>query len=155
MQVIVKGLYNLSKIKNLIAREILDSRGNPTIEVDVVLENNQFGRMSAPSGASTGTKEAVEIRDNDPRRYLGKGVKQAIVAVQKISNEIIGLDVNEGDEIDNLMIKIDGTENKSNLGANPILAISMAVAKAASEFNNLKWNAVSSYSFLKKEDCSS
>ena len=137
MQVIVKGLYNLSKIKNLIAREILDSRGNPTIEVDVVLENNQFGRMSAPSGASTGTKEAVEIRDNDPRRYLGKGVKQAIVAVQKISNEIIGLDVNEGDEIDNLMIKIDGTENKSNLGANPILAISMAVAKAASEFNNL------------------
>jgi len=122
-----------STIYKIIAREILDSRGNPTIEVDVTLSNGSLGRAAVPSGASTGEHEAVELRDNDTLRYLGKGVKKAVKIVNTtIANEIIGLDALNQKNIDEAMISLDGTSNKSKLGANSILGVSIAVAKSAS-----------------------
>lgn len=119
------------KIANIIGREILDSRGNPTVEVDVILENGIIGRASVPSGASTGEKEALELRDGGSR-YMGLGVLKAVENINtKIRNIIIGMDVFNQREIDNKMIEFDGTETKSNLGANAILGVSMAVLKAA------------------------
>lgn len=128
----------MSKIKNVIAREILDSRGNPTVEVDVILENGITGRAAVPSGASTGEKEALELRDGDKKRYLGKGVLKAVNNVnEKIAKEIAGMDASSQREIDEKMIKLDGTEFKSNLGANAILGTSLAVARAASNDKKL------------------
>jgi enolase len=124
----------MAKIKQIHAREILDSRGNPTVEVDVVLDNGLMGRAAVPSGASTGTREAVELRDGDKKRYLGKGVLKAVENVNKvIAPELIGKNPNRQKEIDYLMIKLDGTDNKAKLGANAILGVSLAVAKAASQ----------------------
>lgn len=122
----------MSIIIDVKARQILDSRGNPTIEVDVLTENGSLGRAAVPSGASTGTHEAVELRDNDKSVYMGKGVLQAVANVNdRIAPELLSLDVFEQNMIDKLMIQIDGTPNKGNLGANAILGVSMAVAKAA------------------------
>ena len=124
----------MSAIVDVVAREILDSRGNPTVEADVLLESGLMGRASVPSGASTGSREAIELRDGDAGRYLGKGVLQAVENVNtEISEAIIGLDAEEQSFIDKVLIDLDGTENKSRLGANAMLAVSMAVAKAASE----------------------
>jgi enolase len=124
----------MSAIVDVIAREILDSRGNPTIEADVVLESGVSGRAAVPSGASTGSKEAIELRDGDKARYLGKGVLTAVENVNtEISEAVIGLDAEEQAFIDKAMIELDGTDNKSRLGANTILSVSMAVAKAAAE----------------------
>ncbi len=124
----------MSSIVDVIAREILDSRGNPTVEADVLLESGVMGRAAVPSGASTGSREAIELRDGDATRYLGKGVMQAVENINtEISEAIIGLDAQEQAFIDQTMIDLDGTENKSRLGANAILAVSMAVAKAAAE----------------------
>jgi enolase len=128
----------MSAIVDVIAREILDSRGNPTVEADVLLESGVMGRAAVPSGASTGTKEAVELRDGDKQRYLGKGVLKAVEYVNtEIAEAIIGLDASEQAFIDQTMIELDGTENKSRLGANAILAVSIAVAKAAAEESGL------------------
>jgi len=128
----------MSAIVDVIAREILDSRGNPTVEADVLLESGVMGRAAVPSGASTGTKEAVELRDDDKQRYLGKGVLRAVEYVNtEIAEAIIGLDAAEQAFIDRTMIELDGTENKSRLGANAILAVSMAVARAAAEESGL------------------
>ena len=128
----------MSAIVDVIAREILDSRGNPTVEADVLLESGVMGRAAVPSGASTGTKEAVELRDDDKQRYLGKGVLKAVEYVNtEIAEAIIGLDAAEQAFIDQTMIELDGTENKSRLGANAILAVSMAVARAAAEESGL------------------
>ena len=119
-------------IKNVHAREILDSRGNPTVEVDVILENGILGRASIPSGASTGIYEAYELRDGDASRYLGKGVQTAVSAVNtEIAQALIGKNLLAQEDIDNLMIELDGSENKSRLGANAILGVSLACAKAA------------------------
>jgi enolase len=119
-------------ITDIIAREILDSRGNPTVEVDVELESGAIGRAAVPSGASTGEHEAVELRDGDKKRYSGKGVLKAVSNVNEIIAEaVIGMDAMNQIEIDNAMIKLDGTENKGNLGANAILGVSLACAKAA------------------------
>nr|WP_068892718.1 phosphopyruvate hydratase [Pedobacter panaciterrae] len=124
----------MSLIIDVHARQILDSRGNPTIEVDVITENGILGRAAVPSGASTGMHEAVELRDGDKKVYLGKGVLKAVANVNdKIADELKGVDVFEQNAIDNLMIKLDGTENKGNLGANAILGVSLAVAKAAAQ----------------------
>jgi enolase len=121
-------------IVDLIAREILDSRGNPTVEVDVVLEDGARGRAGVPSGASTGEREALELRDGDKGRYLGKGVKKAVDAANgEIFDAIGGMDAAEQAKIDEVMIALDGTENKSRLGANAILGVSLAVAKAAAQ----------------------
>lgn len=121
-------------IANIHARQILDSRGNPTIEVDVVTDEGALGRAAVPSGASTGIHEAVELRDNDKKKYLGKGVLKAVKNVNDIiSNELAGWDVADQTGIDNAMIQLDGTANKGKLGANALLAVSMAVAKAAAE----------------------
>jgi len=128
----------MSAIVDVIAREILDSRGNPTVEADVLLESGVMGRAAVPSGASTGTKEAVELRDDDKQRYLGKGVLRAVEYVNtEIAEAIIGLDAAEQAFIDQTMIELDGTENKGRLGANAILAVSMAVARAAAEESGL------------------
>ncbi len=128
----------MSAIVDVIAREILDSRGNPTVEADVLLESGVIGRAAVPSGASTGTKEAVELRDGDKARYLGKGVLQAVENVNtEICEAIIGLDAEEQSFIDKTLIELDGTDNKGRLGANAILAVSMAVAKAAAEQSGL------------------
>ena len=128
----------MSVIVDVVAREILDSRGNPTVEADVLLESGVMGRAAVPSGASTGTKEAMELRDGDKQRYLGKGVLQAVENVNtEIAEAIIGLDASEQAFIDQTMIDLDGTENKSRLGANAILAVSLAVAKAAAEESGL------------------
>ncbi len=125
----------MSTIIDIHAREILDSRGNPTVEVDVILEDGTMGRAAVPSGASTGAYEAVEKRDGDKARYKGKGVLQAVDAVNgEIADEIIGMDATEQVEIDQLMIELDGTANKARLGANAILGVSLAVAKAAADF---------------------
>ena len=122
----------MSLIDNVVAREILDSRGNPTIEVDVFLDSGAVGRAAVPSGASTGEHEAVELRDKDKSRYLGKGVTKAVKNVNEvIANEILDMDALDQVEIDSLMIKLDGTENKSKLGANAILGVSLAIAKAS------------------------
>ena len=124
----------MSVIENILAREILDSRGNPTIEVDVILEDGSFGRAAVPSGASTGSHEAVELRDGDMDRYLGKGVCQAVLAVEhKIFPALQGMDALDQRRIDETMIELDGTENKAKLGANAILGVSLAVAKAAAD----------------------
>ena len=125
-------------IEEIIAREILDSRGNPTVEVDVYLEEGLMGRASVPSGASTGTREAVELRDADPERYGGKGVQRAVENVNDvIANEITGMVVTDQAMIDRLMLDLDGTPNKSTLGANAILGVSLAVAKAAAAWTGL------------------
>ena len=125
----------MSVIEYVEAREILDSRGNPTVEVDVVLEDGSFGRAAVPSGASTGEYEAVELRDGDKKRYLGKGVLKAVENVNTtIAGEICGLDALEQVDIDRTMIDLDGTPNKEKLGANAILGVSMAVARAAAEY---------------------
>ena len=122
----------MSKIKSVHAREILDSRGNPTVEVDVYLEDGSFGRAAAPSGASTGVNEALELRDGDKSRYLGKGVTKAVANVnQVIAQALVGLDAFDQKAIDEQMLALDGSPNKANLGANAILGVSLAVAKAA------------------------
>ncbi len=124
----------MSLIEEVFAREILDSRGNPTVEVEVYLEDGSFGRAAVPSGASTGENEAVELRDDDKDRYLGKGVLKAVQNVNEIiADEVIGLDATDQVYIDRLMIELDGTENKNKLGANAILGVSLAVARAAAE----------------------
>ncbi len=124
----------MSVIVNVIAREVLDSRGNPTVEADVLLESGVMGRAAVPSGASTGEKEAIELRDGDKKRYLGKGVLKAVENVNtEIAEAIVGIEASEQSFIDQVMIDLDGTENKSRLGANAILAVSMAVARAAAE----------------------
>ena len=128
----------MSSVVDVVAREILDSRGNPTVECDVLLESGVMGRAAVPSGASTGSREAIELRDGDAGRYLGKGVMQAVENVNtEIAEAIIGLDAQEQAFIDQTMIDLDGTDNKSRLGANAILAVSMAVAKAAAEESGL------------------
>ncbi|WP_414830022.1 phosphopyruvate hydratase [Alteromonas sp. H39] len=122
----------MAKISRIIGREILDSRGNPTVEADVILESGVMGRAAAPSGASTGSREALELRDGDKSRYLGKGVTKAVAAVNDIiAPALIGKDPLAQTDIDNAMLELDGTENKEKLGANAILAVSLAVAKAA------------------------
>ncbi|MEL0173538.1 MAG: phosphopyruvate hydratase [bacterium] len=127
-----------TNIKNIKAREILDSRGNPTVEVDVFLENGVFGRAAVPSGASTGEYEAAELRDNDKSRYSGKGVLNAVNNVNnEINKTLIGTDVNDQTKIDNTLINLDGTQNKSRLGANAILGVSLASARAASTVNEI------------------
>src|SRR5215212_5090930 len=124
----------MSYISEIFARQILDSRGNPTVEVDVITDDGAFGRAAVPSGASTGVHEAVELRDDDKKMYLGKGVLKAVQNVNDlIAPELEGYDVADQTGIDQLMIQLDGTENKSKLGANAMLAVSMAVAKAAAE----------------------
>ena len=122
----------MTKIANIKAREVLDSRGNPTVEADVVLEDGTLGRACAPSGASTGSREALELRDGDASRYLGKGVRKAVDAVNtRIRDALVGKDAADQRALDNIMLELDGTENKANLGANAILAVSLAAAKAA------------------------
>lgn len=128
----------MSKIKDIKAREILDSRGNPTVEVDVLLESGAKGRAAIPSGASTGSKEALELRDNDPKRYQGKGVLKAVNNVNTIIKDaLIGLESSHQRQIDETMIKLDGTENKTNLGANATLGVSLAVLKATAKEKNI------------------
>src|SRR5437868_6554792 len=128
----------MSKIKKVIGREIIDSRGNPTVETDVVLESGAIGRAAVPSGASTGSREAIELRDGDPQRYFGKGVQKAVDHVNtEICEAILGLDASEQAHIDRVLVDLDGTENKSRLGANAILAVSLACAKAAAEETGL------------------
>jgi enolase len=124
----------MTTIIDIHAREILDSRGNPTVEVDVILEDGTLGRAAVPSGASTGAYEAVEIRDGDKARYMGKGVQKAVAGVNgELADTLVGFDATEQAAIDAVMIEMDGTENKGRLGANAILGVSMAVAKAAAE----------------------
>ena len=128
----------MSAIVDVIAREILDSRGNPTVEADVLLESGVLGRAAVPSGASTGTKEAVELRDGDKQRYFGKGVLKAVENVNtEIAEAVVGLDAMEQNFIDQTLIDLDGSDNKSRLGANAILAVSLATAKAAAEESGL------------------
>ncbi|HEX5611608.1 MAG TPA: phosphopyruvate hydratase [Burkholderiales bacterium] len=128
----------MSSIVDVVGREILDSRGNPTVEADVLLESGVMGRAAVPSGASTGSREAVELRDGDAQRYGGKGVLKAVEAVNtEISEAIVGLDASEQSFVDRTLLDLDGTENKSRLGANATLAVSLAVAKAAAEETGL------------------
>lgn len=129
---------NVAAIKDIRAREILDSRGNPTIEADVILADGTVGRAAAPSGASTGSREALELRDGDKDRYMGKGVKKAVANVNsQIRSALMDKDVTEQQAIDDAMIALDGTENKDNLGANAMLAVSLATAKAAAKSQSL------------------
>jgi len=124
----------MSAIVDIVGREVLDSRGNPTVECDVLLESGVMGRAAVPSGASTGSREAIELRDGDMGRYLGKGVLKAVDHINhNISEAVLGLDASEQAFLDKTLIELDGTDNKSNLGANAILAVSMAVARAAAE----------------------
>lgn len=127
----------MSIITAITGRQILDSRGNPTVEAEVWLETGEMGRAAVPSGASTGIHEAVELRDGDKKRYLGKGVSKAVENIDKLAEALVGMDALDQTAIDRAMIEFDGTENKSNLGANAILAISMAAAKAAADFTGL------------------
>src|SRR6516165_7213785 len=128
----------MTAIADIIAREILDSRGNPTVEVDVLLESGAFGRAAVPSGASTGAHEAVELRDGDKERYGGKGVLKAVEAVEgEILDTLAGLDAEDQIGIDNILIDLDGTPNKARLGANAILGVSLALAKAAAADNGM------------------
>ena len=128
----------MSKIEKIVAREVIDSRGNPTVEVDVFLESGVMGRASVPSGASTGENEAIELRDGDKKRYLGKGVLKAVANVNDvIAPALIGVDALQQRGIDKMMIALDGTKTKSKLGANAILGVSLAVAKAAAEYLGL------------------
>ena len=127
----------MSAIINIHARQILDSRGNPTVEAEVITEDGAMGRAAVPSGASTGAHEAVELRDGDKKNYLGKGVLHAVENVnKKISDELMGMDVFEQNAIDHKMLKLDGTENKSKLGANAILAVSFLNAFFSSGGNS-------------------
>ncbi len=127
-----------TKIRDVKAREILDSRGNPTVEVDVILDSGSFGRAAVPSGASTGEHEAVELRDGDKSRYLGKGVTKAVVNVNnEIASKIKGMDASRQEKLDKTLIDLDGTENKGRLGANAILGVSMASAKAVANSKNI------------------
>ena len=137
----------MANIKNINAREIIDSRGNPTIECDIILSDNSFGRAAVPSGASTGKHEAIELRDSDSNRFNGKGVKKALDNILNIVNpEILNNDFSNFEEFDRKIIKIDGTNNKSNLGANTTLALSLAFARAlAVQSNNFL------YKFLSKD----
>ena len=124
----------MSAIVDIIGREILDSRGNPTVECDVLLESGTMGRAAVPSGASTGSREAIELRDGEAGRYSGKGVLKAVEHINtEISEAIMGLDASEQAFLDKTLLELDGTDNKSRLGANAMLAVSMAVAKAAAE----------------------
>ena len=124
----------MTAIVDIHARQILDSRGNPTVEVDVTLEDGSLGRAAVPSGASTGAHEAVELRDGDKGRWVGKGVEKAVRAVNgEIADAIVGHDAEDQAEIDAAMIALDGTDNKARLGANAILGVSLAVAKAAAD----------------------
>jgi enolase len=128
----------MSAIVDIVGREILDSRGNPTVECDVLLESGTMGRAAVPSGASTGSREAIELRDGDKSRYLGKGVLKAVEYINtEISEAVLGLDASEQAFLDKTLIDLDGTENKSRLGANAMLAVSMAVARAAAEESGL------------------
>ncbi len=128
----------MSAIVDVIAREILDSRGNPTVEADVLLESGVLGRAAVPSGASTGSREAIELRDGDKSRFMGKGVLRAVENVNtEIAEAVLGLDAEEQNQIDQTLIELDGTENKARLGANAILAVSMACARAAAEDSGL------------------
>ena len=128
----------MSAIVDIIGREIIDSRGNPTVECDVLLESGVMGRAAVPSGASTGSREAIELRDGDPKRYFGKGVLKAVENINtEISEAIMGLDAAEQAYIDRTLIELDGTDNKARLGANATLAVSMAVARAAAEESGL------------------
>ena len=128
----------MSSIVDIVGREILDSRGNPTVEADVLLESGISGRAAVPSGASTGSREAVELRDGDKSRYGGKGVLKAVEHINtEICEAIVGLDAIEQAFIDQTLIELDGTENKSRLGANALLAVSLAVAKAAGDESGL------------------
>ncbi len=128
----------MSAIVDIVGREILDSRGNPTVECDVLLESGVMGRAAVPSGASTGSREAIELRDGDKSRYLGKGVLKAVEHINtEISEAVLGLDASEQAFLDKTLIDLDGTDNKSRLGANAILAVSMAVARAAAEESGL------------------
>ncbi|MFK5893497.1 MAG: phosphopyruvate hydratase, partial [Pseudomonadota bacterium] len=131
-------------ITDVRAREILDSRGNPTVEADVTLADGSMGRAAVPSGASTGTREAIELRDGDKSRYLGKGVSKAVSHINgEIKQAIMGMQANQQQQIDEKMIALDGTENKDRLGANAILAISMAIAHASA-----KASGISLFSYL-------
>ncbi|WP_367105355.1 phosphopyruvate hydratase [uncultured Psychrobacter sp.] len=131
-------IKNATEIKDIRAREILDSRGNPTIEADVILADGIIGRAAAPSGASTGSREALELRDGDKNRYMGKGVKKAVANVNsQIRSALLNTDVTEQQRIDDAMIALDGTDNKDNLGANAMLAVSLAAAKAAAQAKSL------------------
>jgi enolase len=133
-----KRTFSMTAILDIHARQILDSRGNPTVEVDVLLEDGSFGRAAVPSGASTGAYEAMEKRDGDASRYMGKGVLQAVEAVNgPIFEALVELDAEEQENIDAVMINLDGTDNKSNLGANAILGVSLAVAKSAADARGL------------------
>src|SRR5688572_17809782 len=124
----------MTEIVDILARQILDSRGNPTVEVDVTLEDGAFGRAAVPSGASTGAHEASEKRDGDKARYLGKGVLQAVAAVNgEIADALVGFEAEDQRRLDSAMIALDGTPNKSRLGANAILGVSLAVARAAAQ----------------------
>lgn len=128
----------MSSIVDVVGREILDSRGNPTVECDVWLESGVMGRAAVPSGASTGVREAIELRDKDPKRFGGKGVLEAVRHVNEdIANAVLGIEASDQSYIDRTMIELDGTENKGRLGANAILAVSMAVARAAAEESGL------------------
>ena len=128
----------MSAIVDIVGREVLDSRGNPTVECDVLLESGIMGRAAVPSGASTGSREAIELRDGDKKRYLGKGVLKAVEHINtEISEAVLGLDASEQAFLDKTLIDLDGTENKSRLGANAMLAVSMAVARAAAEESGL------------------
>jgi enolase len=128
----------MSQIIDIRARQILDSRGNPTVEADVILDNGIIGRAAVPSGASTGIHEAMELRDKDTAKFLGKGVLKAVQNIEdKIAHALIGMDVLEQNELDKLMLEMDGTENKSNLGANAILAVSLALSKAGAQYAGL------------------
>ena len=122
----------MSRIVEIVGREVIDSRGNPTVEADVILDSGVMGRAAVPSGASTGTREAVELRDGDKKRYLGKGVKKAVNNVNTVLKAaLLGKEASEQEALDEIMIRLDGTDNKGNLGANSLLAISLANAKAA------------------------
>ena len=135
----MKGRIAMTAIVDIHARQILDSRGNPTVEVDVTLEDGSMGRAAVPSGASTGAHEAVELRDGDKSRWGGKGVMKAVRAVNgEIADTIVGYEAEEQTEIDAAMIDLDGTPNKARLGANAILGVSLAVAKAAAD---ARWHA--------------
>jgi enolase len=128
----------MTTIADVYAREILDSRGNPTVEADVILKSGAHGRAAVPSGASTGEREALELRDNDPKRYLGKGVRQACANVNgELRKALLGKDAREQSMLDEVMIELDGTPTKSRLGANALLAVSLATARAAAATANL------------------
>src|ERR1700688_2795462 len=132
----IRGIFVMSRIVDIRGRQIIDSRGNPTVEADVVLHSGTFGRAAVPSGASTGSREAVELRDGDAKRFGGKGVLKAVAHVNgPLRDLLVGYDAQDQQALDAKMIKADGTESKSNLGANALLAVSLAAAHAAARDN--------------------